>query len=160
MRIDWRAWWVVVACVRTLPSRWHTQVCIHSLHPSYISVNGRIVCKVAIRGSDFWEIWQCFKKETDIGINTFLYCRCVWWMVGTPVYSLSCCVCNMGYFNACCWIHVRVNLLMPELNPSAQRRLTRFFTGDFASWTVHFVNICVKSQQIHQLFIQFINYVW
>jgi hypothetical protein len=51
------------------------------------------------------------------------------------------------------------NPLTPELNPSAQRCLTRFFTGDFASWTVHFVNICVKNQQIHQLFIQFINYV-
>jgi hypothetical protein len=25
------------------------------------------------------------------------------------------------------------NPLTPELNPSAQRRLTRFFTGDFAS---------------------------
>jgi hypothetical protein len=25
---------------------------------------------------------------------------------------------------------------------------------------VLFVNICVKIQQIHQLFIQFINYVW
>jgi hypothetical protein len=49
--------------------------------------------------------------------------------------------------------------LTPELNPSAQRCLTRFFIGDFASRTVHFVNICVKSQQIHQLFIQFINYV-
>jgi hypothetical protein len=36
---------------------------------------------------------------------------------------------------------------------------TRFFTGDFASWTVHFVNICVKNQQIHQLFIRFIDYV-
>jgi hypothetical protein len=35
-----------------------------------------------------------------------------------------------------------------------------FFTGDFASWTVHFINICVKNQQIHQLLIQFINYVW
>jgi hypothetical protein len=34
--------------------------------------------------------------------------------------------------------------LTPELNPSAQRCLTRFFTGDFASLTVHFVNICVK----------------
>jgi hypothetical protein len=52
------------------------------------------------------------------------------------------------------------NYLTPEINPSAQRCLKRFFTGDFASWTVHFVNICVKSQQIHQLFIQFINYVW
>jgi hypothetical protein len=34
------------------------------------------------------------------------------------------------------------------------------FTGDFASWSVHIVNICVKNQQIQQLFIQFINYVW
>jgi hypothetical protein len=53
-----------------------------------------------------------------------------------------------------------INHLTPELNPSAQRCTTRFFTGDFASWTVHFVNICVKNQQIHQLFLQFINYVW
>ena len=37
---------------------------------------------------------------------------------------------------------------------------TRFFTGDFASWTVHFSNICMKNQQIHQLCIQIINYVW
>jgi hypothetical protein len=35
-----------------------------------------------------------------------------------------------------------------------------FFTGEFASWTVHFVNICANNQQIQQLFIQFINYVW
>jgi hypothetical protein len=53
-----------------------------------------------------------------------------------------------------------VNPLTPELNPSTQRCLTRFSTGDFVSWTVHFVNICVKNQQIHQLFIHFINYVW
>jgi hypothetical protein len=52
------------------------------------------------------------------------------------------------------------NSLTPKLNPSAQRCMTRFFTGDFASWTVNFVNICVKNQQIQQLFIQFINYVW
>jgi hypothetical protein len=44
------------------------------------------------------------------------------------------------------------NPLTPELNPSAQRCLTRFFTGNFSSWTVHFVNICVKNQQMHQLF--------
>jgi hypothetical protein len=30
----------------------------------------------------------------------------------------------------------------------------RFFTGDFASWTVHFVNICVKNQQMQELFTQ------
>jgi hypothetical protein len=53
-----------------------------------------------------------------------------------------------------------LNLLAPKLNPSAQRCLTRFFIGDFASWTVHFVNICVKKQQMQQLFIQFISYVW
>jgi hypothetical protein len=29
-----------------------------------------------------------------------------------------------------------------------------------ASWTVHFVNTCEKNQQMHQLFILFINYVW
>jgi hypothetical protein len=53
---------------------------------------------------------------------------------------------------------VLFNPLKPELNPSAQRCLTGFFTGDFASWTVHFVNICVKNQQMEQLFIQFIMY--
>jgi hypothetical protein len=52
-----------------------------------------------------------------------------------------------------------INLLTPELNPSAQRCLTRFFTGNVASWTVHFSNICVKNQQMQQLFIQFIDYV-
>jgi hypothetical protein len=45
------------------------------------------------------------------------------------------------------------NPLTPELNSSAQRCLTRFFTGDLASWTVHFVHVCVKNQQIHQLFM-------
>jgi hypothetical protein len=48
---------------------------------------------------------------------------------------------------------------MPELNPSVQRCLTRYFTGYFASLTVHFFTICVKNQQMQQLFIQFINYV-
>jgi hypothetical protein len=47
----------------------------------------------------------------------------------------------------------KIRYLTPELNPSAQRCLTRFFTGDFVSWTVHLVNICVKNQQIHKLFI-------
>jgi hypothetical protein len=36
----------------------------------------------------------------------------------------------------------------------------KIFTGDFASWTVYFINIFVKNQQMQQLFIQFINYVW
>jgi hypothetical protein len=34
------------------------------------------------------------------------------------------------------------------------------FAADFASWTMHFVNICVKNKQMQQLFIQFINYTW
>jgi hypothetical protein len=45
-----------------------------------------------------------------------------------------------------------INPLTPELNLSVQRCLTRFFTGDFASQTVHFVNICLKNQQMQQLF--------
>jgi hypothetical protein len=40
-----------------------------------------------------------------------------------------------------------LNLLTPELNPSAQRCLTRFFNGDLASCTVHFVNIRVKNNK-------------
>jgi tetrahydromethanopterin S-methyltransferase subunit B len=51
-----------------------------------------------------------------------------------------------------------LNPSTPELNPSAQRCLTRYFTGDFASWTVHFFIICVRNEQMQQLFIQFINY--
>jgi hypothetical protein len=47
-----------------------------------------------------------------------------------------------------------LNPLTPELNTSARRCLTKFFTGDFA-WTVHFVIICMKFQQIRQLFIVF-----
>jgi hypothetical protein len=49
---------------------------------------------------------------------------------------------------------------MPELNSSRNTALRDFFTEDFASWTVHFVNICVRNQQMQQLFIHFINYVW
>jgi hypothetical protein len=46
--------------------------------------------------------------------------------------------------------------ITPELNPSAQRCMTRLFTGELASWAVHFVNIYVKNQQIHQLFLRFL----
>jgi hypothetical protein len=67
---------------------------------------------------------------------------------------------DTGYFSKICGENSSVNPVTKELNPSAQRCLTRYFTGDFASWTVQFVNICVKNQQIHQLFIQFVNYVW
>jgi hypothetical protein len=53
-----------------------------------------------------------------------------------------------------------LNPLTLEINPSGQRCLMRFFTGDFASCTMHFVDICMKNQQMQQLLIQFINYVW
>jgi hypothetical protein len=55
-----------------------------------------------------------------------------------------------------------INPLTPELILSAQHLTDEILFGgrDFASWTVHFVNICVKNQQMQQLFIQFINYVW
>jgi hypothetical protein len=33
----------------------------------------------------------------------------------------------------------------------------KIFTGNFASCTVHFINTCVKNQQMQQLFIPFIN---
>jgi hypothetical protein len=52
-----------------------------------------------------------------------------------------------------------INPLTLELSPSAQRCLARFFTGNFASSTVNFVNICVKNQQMQQSSVQFINYV-
>jgi hypothetical protein len=52
------------------------------------------------------------------------------------------------------------NPLKPEINPSAQRCLKRYFTSDFVSRTVHLINIRVKSQKMQQLFIQFINYIW
>jgi hypothetical protein len=61
-----------------------------------------------------------------------------------------CCVvllmrCEQQFITA--YSFMLINLLMPELNPSAQRCLTRDFTGDFASLTLHFVNICVKTNK-------------
>jgi hypothetical protein len=56
-------------------------------------------------------------------------------------------------------IYIYMELLV---KPEIERRIymdETFYWG-FASLTVHFVNICVKNQQIHQLFIQFINDVW
>jgi hypothetical protein len=74
--------------------------------------------------------------------------------------AIACCVfANVLSFVQCISCSQYINSLTPELNPSTQRCLTRFFTGDFASWAVHFVNICVKNQQMQQLFIKFINYI-
>jgi hypothetical protein len=67
-------------------------------------------------------------------------------------------------------VHVHsltLSLLMSYIygDPSKARILTSYiyerdFYWGFASLTMHFVKICVKNQQIHQLFIQFINYIW
>jgi hypothetical protein len=51
-----------------------------------------------------------------------------------------------------------VNPLTPELNPSAQRCLTIFFIGILLH-EPHFVNICVKNQEMQKLFLQFISYI-
>jgi hypothetical protein len=47
--------------------------------------------------------------------------------------------------------------LTPKVILTAQRCLTRFLLGFFFS-NLHFVNICLKNQQITPI-IQFINYV-
>src|SRR5215510_6300616 len=38
--------------------------------------------------------------------------------------------------------------------------MDEIFYWGFCFLPVHFFNMCMKTQQIHQLFIQFINYVW
>jgi hypothetical protein len=63
------------------------------------------------------------------------------WVVGS--------ICTVRYVKILLKLKITVKIiqckstsshLKPELNPSAQRCPTRFFTGDFASWTVHFFN--------------------
>jgi hypothetical protein len=51
------------------------------------------------------------------------------------------------------------NPLTPELIKSLRATLPEeIFTGDFASWTVHFVNICVRNQQMKHSFSLLIMY--
>jgi hypothetical protein len=79
------------------------------------------------------------------------------------INNYDCCTTRINILLQANTIHVNFctfNPSTPELNPSMQHCLMRFFTMDFASWTMHFLNICTKNQQIHQLFIHFINYVW
>jgi hypothetical protein len=52
------------------------------------------------------------------------------------------------------------NPLTLELNPSVQRCLTRLLLGILLLEPCISLILCVKNQQIQQLFIQFINYVW
>jgi hypothetical protein len=52
-----------------------------------------------------------------------------------------------------------INALTPELNPSTQHCLMRFIYWVFCFLNHAFLYICVKNQQIHQLFIQ-LNCVW
>jgi hypothetical protein len=73
-----------------------------------------------------------------------------------PVLLNKTWICLPRLRSSLCLLALRIfsiNPLTPELNPSSQRCLTRFFTGDFAAWTLNFVNICVKNQQEQQLFI-------
>jgi hypothetical protein len=80
-------------------------------------------------------------KLTTIDLNLMPKLR----MIGSMEYLCYSCF-RLYFCNA-------FNHLTPELNPSAQRCLKRRFTVDFASWTVHFVNICVKNQQMQQLLV-------
>jgi hypothetical protein len=50
--------------------------------------------------------------------------------------------------------------LTPKLNPSAQRCLTIFLLGILLLEPSISINTCVKNQQMQQLFMQFISYVW
>jgi hypothetical protein len=52
------------------------------------------------------------------------------------------------------------NPLTPELNSSAQRCLTRSFYWGFCFLNRAFRQYMREIQQIHELFIQLINYVW
>jgi hypothetical protein len=53
-----------------------------------------------------------------------------------------------------------VNPLTPELNSSAQRCFTRFLLGILLLEPYISLIYARKTNKIHQLFIQFINYVW
>jgi hypothetical protein len=46
---------------------------------------------------------------------------------------------------------VKLRLLVPNVPLLLPPK--RMMQYDFASWTVHFVNICMKNQQMHQMFI-------
>jgi hypothetical protein len=88
-----------------------------------------------------------------------------WWQHFRPKYREHVTLHGVNSQKTVIWVPPtmkiwELNPLTPELNPSAQRCLTKFLTGDFASWTLHFVNICVKNQQMQQLLIQFINCIW
>jgi hypothetical protein len=68
---------------------------------------------------------------------------------------------QVGYMDHCDCLQKDVpvlNPLTPELNPSAQRCLTGFFIGDFASSTMHFLNICVKNKYTNYSFSLLIMY--
>jgi hypothetical protein len=82
------------------------------------------------RGPSFWSNeW----KVRHVGFTILIYC--------TMMHGQSL------YWHTVMHGQQNINFSTPKLSPSAQRCLTRFFTGNFASWTLHFVNICVKNQQ-------------
>jgi hypothetical protein len=103
-------------------------------------------CKTFIKTPDLWPT-QLRGFPTPAAVTTPVWIQVpvpikkYWQMTsrGLSVFVIMTCHGDHGEWS-----------LTPELNPSAQRCLVRFFTGDFASWTVHFVNVCVKSQQMQQ----------
>jgi hypothetical protein len=76
-------------------------------------------------------------------MRVFVISNCSLWMSHLPFWvngwltEYLCMTWNVG----------RINPLTPELNPSAQRCLTRFFTGDFDSWTVHSLLYALKTNK-------------
>jgi hypothetical protein len=123
-------------------------------------VNSINVCRTVCSHSQFTHWHPSY--DTSLGL-----CTLTLWCTFDSIYN--CLLFSLAWQYECKLIHInrtlsrRTNYIYtnpstPELNPSEQRSLTRIFTGDFASWTVHFVNICVKSQQMQQLFFQFIIY--
>jgi hypothetical protein len=101
--------------------------------------------------------WAIRSPYWHVPVPASKNCKCHFCFCWPSVISEPCLLFS---WNCDVAVSTLINPLTPELNPSAQRCLTRYFTGDFASWTVHVVNICVKNQLMQQLFIQFINYVW
>jgi hypothetical protein len=69
-------------------------------------------------------------------------------MVNLPFYEV-----DLDYFHIFAKILTYVCVLFTikpltsELNPFAQRRLARFFTGEFCFLNLHFINICVKTNK-------------
>jgi hypothetical protein len=94
-----------------------------------------------------WGLYRRMRPLKTTASLTFIRYkeRSVWWFNHiVRAYEIL----IRKYMTVCSYVeHPYFNPLTQELNPSAHRWLTRFFTGDFSSWTVHFVNTCVKNNK-------------